>query len=156
MIEPPVGTGIHSCGGGSLRDPRLPRSLPRFGPFPDTQTFHYWLREATEVTSLQSITANDIRQDIERMIMKQDGAWPMPVFTHADLNPFNILVRGDQVVGIVDWECAGWYPCYWEYTSAWYGNRTRTEWRDRLIRVLDPFPEEIDMEAVRQRWWGEI
>ena len=35
-------------------------------------------------------------------------------FTHADLNPTNILVRGGHVVGVIDCECAGWYPEYWE------------------------------------------
>lgn len=48
------------------------------------------------------------------MAEKQDGPWPLPVFTHADLNPFNILLRGDKVVGIIDWEFAGWYLHYWD------------------------------------------
>ncbi len=35
------------------------------------------------------------------------------VFTHADLSPGNIIVRGAKIVGIIDWEDAGWYPEYW-------------------------------------------
>jgi len=34
------------------------------------------------------------------------------VFTHGDLSSLNVLVRGDQIVGIIDWETAGWYPSY--------------------------------------------
>lgn len=161
-LPPPSKAGIQSCIGGSLHDPHIPRTLPRFGPFPTTQSFHSWLREGTEASSLQNISGNDDKQhaeeiqEIEAMIVKQDGPWPAPVFTHGDLNPFNILVRGKDIVGLVDWECSGWYPHYWEYTSAWYGNCTRTEWRDRLTSVLDLFPEELKMETVRQTWWGEV
>jgi thiamine kinase-like enzyme len=89
------------------------------------------------------------------MAAKQDGPWPPPVFTHADLNPFNILVRGDDVVGIIDWEFAGWYPHYWEYTSNWLGSITKAVWQDSLDKFLDPFPEELRMEKTRYKWWGE-
>lgn len=41
------------------------------------------------------------------MAAKQNGPWGPPVFTHGDLNPFNVFIRGDQVVGITDWEFAG-------------------------------------------------
>ncbi|KAK6856449.1 hypothetical protein PG995_006636 [Apiospora arundinis] len=57
--------------------------------------------------------------DLREMAALQNGPWPALVFTHGDLNPSNIFVRGDEVVGIIDWETAGWYPDYWEYTSAW-------------------------------------
>ncbi|KAM4065193.1 phosphotransferase enzyme family protein [Hirsutella rhossiliensis] len=95
-------------------------------------------------------------EDIKGMAAKQDGPWPPPVFTHGDLNPFNILVRGDQVVGIIDWEFAGWYPYYWEYTSAWYGNRIRQSWQQTIDRFLEPCPEELKMEITRQKWWGDF
>ncbi|PGH13342.1 hypothetical protein AJ79_03759 [Helicocarpus griseus UAMH5409] len=94
--------------------------------------------------------------DIKDMVTKQDGPWPAPVFTHGDLDPFNILLRGDEVVGIIDWECAGWFPYYWEYTVAYTGNATRTGWRDLIDRFLEPFPDELRMEGIRQKWWGEF
>lgn len=89
------------------------------------------------------------------MVAKQDGPWPPPVFTHGDLNPSNILVRGNRVAGIVDWEFAGWYPYYWEYTTAWYGHHTRREWGEHIVKFLDPYPEELKMERTRQRWYGD-
>lgn len=85
------------------------------------------------------------------MIVKQDGTWPAPVFTHSDLNPFNILVRGDQIVSIIDWEFSGWYPPYWEYTSAWFGNVTRGEWQSTIYSLLNPYPEELEIERTRNR-----
>lgn len=91
------------------------------------------------------------------MAAAQDkSSWRPPVFTHADLNPFNILIRGDRVVGLVDWEISGWYPNYWEYTSAWLGSATRTGWRKCIDEFLEPFPDELKMETIRQKWWGGI
>ncbi|KAK0231431.1 kinase-like protein [Armillaria fumosa] len=39
-------------------------------------------------------------------------------FSHCDLNKTNILVTEDgRLAAIIDWEAAGWFPEYWEYTS---------------------------------------
>ncbi|KAF8849680.1 kinase-like protein [Acephala macrosclerotiorum] len=154
-LEPPPNTGVESCVGGSLYDSRLPHGTPRFGPFKTIQDFHRWLRNNLEPTQIgDDVTAKDA-DDIKAMVVKQDGLWPSPVFTHCDLNPFNILIRGDQIVGIIDWEFSGWYPSYWEYTSAWLGNLTRSEWQGILLSLLDPYPEELEIERTRSKWWGE-
>lgn len=94
-------------------------------------------------------------QDVKNMITKQDGPWPPPVLTHGDLNPFNILVRGDKVVGLIDWESSGWYPHYWEYTSTWLTSVTMTEWRGLLEKFIDPVSDELKMEETGNKWWGE-
>ncbi|KAK4548490.1 hypothetical protein LTR36_009400 [Oleoguttula mirabilis] len=154
-LEPPLGTGVESCAGGGLYDSRMP-THPRFGPFKTVQNFHFWLREELQPSEHKDRENDSEWQDLKKMAAMQDGPWPPPVFTHADLNPFNILIRGDEVVGIVDWEFAGWYPNYWEYTSAWHGNVTRTGWQDVLDQFLDPLPAELEMEATRQKWWGEV
>lgn len=39
------------------------------------------------------------------------------LFTHGDLSPTNIIVKEGRIVGIVDWEYAGWYPEYWEFVQ---------------------------------------
>ncbi|KAK2798010.1 hypothetical protein FQN50_009006 [Emmonsiellopsis sp. PD_5] len=41
------------------------------------------------------------------------------VFSHADIGPHNIMVdeKSLQITGIIDWEMAGWYPDYWEYSN---------------------------------------
>ncbi|KAF2647146.1 hypothetical protein K491DRAFT_709319 [Lophiostoma macrostomum CBS 122681] len=70
-------------------------------------------------------------------------------------DPFNIIVSGDKVVAIIDWEFSGWYPPYWEYTVAWFGKQTRTGWRDMLHSILDAYPEELEIERTRNKWWGE-
>ncbi|KAI1948751.1 hypothetical protein LOZ12_003625 [Ophidiomyces ophidiicola] len=47
------------------------------------------------------------------------------VFSHADLSPQNIIVRGDKVLALLDWEMAGFYPAYWDYIKALY----RPDWQ---------------------------
>ena len=157
-LTPPPGAGIQSCTGGSLRDARIPRSRPRFGPFKSEQAFHLWLREGLrpEEHPEHDDDQNQDWQDIKTMAARQDGRWPAPVFTHGDLNPFNVFVYGGQVVSIIDWEFSGWYPSYWEYTAAWHGNRTRQAWQTVLAEFLDTHPEELKMEITRQRGWGDL
>ncbi|KAK3942108.1 serine threonine kinase [Diplogelasinospora grovesii] len=167
LTLPPGVVGVESCVGGSLRDSRIPKSCPRLGPFKTIQDFHVWLREGFQMKAVEEAlngdkskrnvhTTDQDWEDLKNMITKQDGPWPLPVFTHGDLNPFNIMVKGNQITGIIDWEFSGWYPDYWEYTSAWYGNLTRQFWQDLVPEFLDPHPEELRMEITRQRWWGEI
>lgn len=157
-IEPPPGTGVESSVGGSLYDSRLPHGNPRFGPYKTIQEFHRWLRDDIKVTQTEtgnSVTSQQEADEIKIMITKQDGNWSPPVFTHCDLNPFNILVSGDKIVGLIDWESSGWYPLYWEYTMAWFGNQTRTEWQGILCSLLEAYPQELEMERTRNKWWGE-
>lgn len=152
----PPGTGVQSCTGGSLRDSRIPRSRPRFGPFKTIHEFHLWLREGLQAQQYPDRQEIQDWREVQDMVAKQDGPWPLPVFTHGDLNPFNILVRGAQVVGIVDWEFSGWYPHYWEFTSAWHGNRTRQAWQVVILKILEPDYEHLGMEITRQKWWGDF
>lgn len=155
-LKPPPGTGVESCTGGSLYDSRIKHCRPRFGPFKTIQEFQLWLREGLRPSEVSGRDHDQEWQDIVHMADMQDGPWPIPVFTHADLNPFNILIRGEKVVGIIDWEFAGWYPHYWEYTSAWHGNIIRTGWQGDLDQFLEPFRKELAMEHTRQKWWGEV
>jgi len=68
------------------------------------------------------------------------------VFTHGDLAPRNILVKDGEIVGIIDWECSGWYPEYSEYTTSWFSNMDCLEWWDMLGEVMDRYPDELKLE----------
>ncbi|KAF2273474.1 kinase-like protein [Westerdykella ornata] len=155
-LKPPPGTGIQSCVGGSLYDTRLPHGTPRFGPFKSTLEFHHWLRDGLEPSQIGPHVSEEDARDLKAMVARQDrDDWGAPVFTHCDLNPTNIIVRGEQIVAIIDWEFAGWYPAYWEYACAWFGNILRTEWQNTLLSILDPYPEELEMDRTRCKWYGE-
>ena len=41
-------------------------------------------------------------------------------FTHADISPRNIILDHTGKPVLIDWEFAGWYPEYWEYTKIYF------------------------------------
>lgn len=158
-LQPPTDFSVGSCAGGSLQDFRQSQAPPpvRFGPFNTIQDFHRWLRNDLKLGQANNTMDQADQDDLNEMITRQDGSWPPPVFTHGDLNPSNILVRDDRIVGIIDWEMSGWYPHYWEYTSLRLGSYlVNPVWDDNVEKFLDPCPDELKMEKIRFRWWGNI
>ncbi len=66
-----------------------------------------------------------------------------PVFTHADFQRKNIMVRNhgemQSKIVIIDWETAGWYPSYWEYVIAIFTcGRFSDDWDYWVDRMLEP------------------
>lgn len=141
----PQSSAIASVTGDSLYDPRLPTDPERFGPFKNVQDFHDHLRNGIQSHKYE---------DVQKLIDLHRKAWDAPTFTHGDLSSLNILVRGDEVVGIVDWETAGWYPSYWEYTTACQVNPRNPFWRAEIENFLEPMPEALEMERLRQQYFG--
>ncbi|KAK7753777.1 hypothetical protein SLS62_004142 [Diatrype stigma] len=122
--------------GGACRDTRVQFGDP-IGPFVDEAAFSQLLRNPDE----PSRRGHSI------------------LFTHADLNARNILVdrvtQSDgtkvwEVTGIVDWEFAGYYPEYWEYTKSLFeGFRYSERIRDmlhELFRGLGDYSKEFEVE----------
>jgi hypothetical protein len=147
-LQPPEGTTIASVDGGSLFDYRIPSPSVRFGPFNTVQDFHRQLRMGMEFDSRLGL-------EIQELINQQSKTWPL-VFTHGDLSSLNILARGDDLVGIIDWETAGWYLSYWEYTSAYQVNPQNSFWVYEIDKFLQPMPEELAMGRVRQKYFGDV
>ncbi|KAJ5169369.1 Aminoglycoside phosphotransferase [Penicillium coprophilum] len=146
-LEPPEGTKIASIDGGSLFDCRVPGTSLRFGPFDTIQDFHRHLRMGMEFDSR-------LGPEPQELIRQQSKSWPL-VFTHGDLSSLNILARRDDVVSIIDWETAGWYPSYWEYTTAYQVNPQNSFWVNEIDKFLQPMPEELKMERIRQKYFGD-
>ncbi len=150
-IAPPADASVASVTGGTLYDIRLPDTpggRARFGPFKTILDFHRYLR--------RDIGAHpDQRAEINELIKMHEETWPV-CFTHADLSSLNILARGNEVVGIVDWATAGWYPSYWEYTTASNVNPQNEFWRDEVDKFLEPKPRELAMDMVRLKYFGDI
>lgn len=147
-LSPLQGTAIANVDSGSLFDGRLAGPSLRFGPFGNIVDFHRHLRSGIELHP-------NLEPEINQLIVLHGGHWPL-AFTHGDLSSLNILVRGDKVVGIVDWETAGWFPAYWEYTTACQVNPQNSFWREEIDRFLDPQPSELAMEKIRQKYFGDI
>ncbi|KAL2136861.1 hypothetical protein VTI74DRAFT_587 [Chaetomium olivicolor] len=133
--------------GGPIRDRRIRGEDPQ-GPFPDEASFNQVLRYP-----------DDPARSGHRI-----------VFTHADLNPRNILAErvvvgeegemGWRISGIVDWENSGWYPEYWDCTKSmfegfrWEGryNAMVEVWFKGVSGREAGYERELEVE---RRAWGE-
>ena len=85
--------------------------------------------------------------DIRKRAAVSHGVQHDIVFTHGDLNPRNILAENGRITGIVDWENAGWFPEYWEYTKMHYTVRSLIRWlADVVDQVFEGYREELFVE----------
>lgn len=154
---------IGGLNGGPIYDYRYtsgkgtsPYTEESFGPFHDPHDFHLWLRnEFTYPTTSEVDKKSDQDADIDRMCQIQDRRVYVTKITHGDFNSHNIIVRDNKVVGFINWEMAGWYPDYWEYTSAWHVNVYDDFWRAEVENVLggDDYREELEAEKIRRRYF---
>ncbi|KFH45487.1 hypothetical protein ACRE_036600 [Hapsidospora chrysogenum ATCC 11550] len=74
-------------------------------------------------------------------------------FTHADLAPRNIIVRGGRVAAIIDWAYSGWYPEYWEFTRAHYTGFTDEDYFEYFRSALPCYDLEL---AAEQSLWSKV
>lgn len=74
------------------------------------------------------------------------------VFTHGDLHMHNIRLRPDGIVVMVDWECAGWYPPYWEVSVATLWRPKNDGYHRYVARFLDEYYGQIGWMMHFREW----
>lgn len=80
--------------------------------FVNESSMNIWLAD-----SLAAVTPHYESWEPIEFRLRSAPTPPLPklVFTHGDLAARNIIIRDDgKLVGLVDWEWAGWYPEYFE------------------------------------------
>lgn len=81
------------------------------------------------------------------------GSGHRVVSTHGDLHLGNILVKDGKFSGIIDWENAGWYPEYWDYTKAHFITKFKWRWLkavDKVFKGVGDYKSEL---AVERKLW---
>ncbi|EME79021.1 uncharacterized protein MYCFIDRAFT_34938 [Pseudocercospora fijiensis CIRAD86] len=146
-LRPAREVGVEGVDGGKLYDVRLSGGVNGVGPFKSIHDFHSFLRDGVEFSQEQLPEVNEL---VERHTKARYDLR----FTHGDLNSMNILVKEDDIVGIVDWDTCGWFPEYWEYTTARNVNPFNEFWKDEIPKFLDEYPDAAYMEAIRQQHFG--
>lgn len=162
-VPNPTSGRIGGLNGGAIYDYRYtsgkgasPYPEESFGPFHDAHDFHLWLRNGfTSPTNGEAGEKSDQDADIDRMCQIQDRRNYTSKITHGDFNSNNIIVRDNKVAAFIDWEMAGWYPDYWEYTSAWHVNVYDDFWRAEVEHILGghEYREEMEAEKIRRRFF---
>ncbi|KAF7927104.1 hypothetical protein BELL_0336g00090 [Botrytis elliptica] len=127
--------------GGPMYDHLIPNRTG--GPFNTEFDLHtYMYSEVGEGQSLAEI---------------YDGEENIPhgyqsVFTHSDLHYSNLLVDQGRLCGIIDWECAGFKPEYWEFTHASFGVWGNKYEMSLLRRIFgNKYDKILEKEEIRWR-----
>jgi hypothetical protein len=144
-LAPPRPGAIEAIDGSGCIEPRL-RSEP-IGPLDSVAALHTllgldWVLE--HKTEEYAKETEALRRCASRA---SEGAY-RTVLTHGDFAPRNILVdpHTHRIVSIIDWECAGWYSEYWEFT------------RGFSLNLVDPsfYQALVDEEAYGKTYSDEL
>ncbi|KAH6850767.1 kinase-like domain-containing protein [Chaetomium sp. MPI-CAGE-AT-0009] len=77
------------------------------------------------------------------------------VFTHGELSLRNILVdEHGRLAGIVDWENAGWFPEYWDYTKAHFVTKFRQRWLGMVDGIFGQFGDYGHELGIERELWN--
>ncbi|KKZ64204.1 hypothetical protein EMCG_01489 [[Emmonsia] crescens] len=108
-----------------------------------------------EALALKYIEASDNRTtfkaDFYRRSLSQVFRGHVPKFTHGDFQRKNIIIRrrpndtktSQYEITLIDWETAGWYPSYWEYSIAMCASRWDDDWDEWIAKILQPFDAQF-------------
>ena len=136
------GDRICSLEGTAIRSVRVPNHSA--GPFESEEELNEYLIQPAWSGGLSSEAEYQEKLDIAK------GMGTMShriVFSHGDLKPHNILVKDGHITGFLDWESAGWYPDYWDFTTALRATR-ETFWWYKFVLDLggNVYLAELDCE----------
>lgn len=133
VIASPIGT----C----LRSQRVPNHV--MGPFRNQKEFYEYLISPASAHAFES--AAEYNSTLARAHKLQRDY--RIVFTHGDFKAHNILIDDDgHLSGLLDWESAGWYPEYWEFTTAMrFG---RGSWWFQVVAWMggDQYEDELESD----------
>lgn len=123
--------------GARIVDHRMPDRSG--GPFSPESEFNNHLSSHLKCSPAEVVGKENLREDHRSY------------FKHCDLHCTNLLVHRGRLSGIVDWECAGYMPEYWEYTKAMYGS-LRNSILDSIFRRAFGGRYEAELDVERKFW----
>ncbi|OBT63785.1 hypothetical protein VE03_06949 [Pseudogymnoascus sp. 23342-1-I1] len=125
---------IRSCSGGGIRDLRSYFDY-NGGLFPDEESFNSFILDFRPKVTPKAVLRglNSLPTCNHRL-----------TFSHCDLSQHNFIVRDNKIVGLIDWEFAGWFPEYWEYIK-FFERPSHRDWFDYSDII---FSQKYDKELI--------
>ncbi|KAH9831368.1 kinase-like domain-containing protein [Rhodofomes roseus] len=158
MYSSPYHTSICGVDGQDIRSIRLPNWF--VGPCPGAHAFYDTIQADPNPPR-----ENGLEREYPEHLANYQRIYDMAhtvVLSHGDLAPHNILVMDGHITGVIDWEAAGWYPEYWEYTTMLKGLQLtagpdgqivpKTAWQ-RLVLSLPSFCYATEYDLEWSLWW---
>ncbi|MCJ1252258.1 hypothetical protein MMC24_000062 [Lignoscripta atroalba] len=142
-LEPPQKGVVASAEFGQCFDYRV--GYNSFGPFISNEEFHSFLRG--------HIPLEDCTQVYGEAVTRCHTRRYRTYFSHGDLCPRNLIVRNCKIVAIIDWQFAGWYPEYWEYTKAHFGLLNMPDWYVGFEHAVPSYDDEL---AAERALWRQL
>ncbi|KAF8523626.1 kinase-like domain-containing protein [Gautieria morchelliformis] len=136
-LKPPVEGAVASVTGGALQDGSRV-GLESFGPFNTHDDFHQFLRG-------KGITMQTFEKmnGVDKTVYSHRQSYSTK-FTHGDFAPRNIMAKRDgTITAIIDWDSAGWFPEYWEYTKAMFTPHASNDWIERIGEMTGRYDEQL-------------
>ncbi|KAL0950842.1 hypothetical protein HGRIS_007601 [Hohenbuehelia grisea] len=134
-ITPPPQTRLGALDSSPLQDPRT----GTFGPFETCFEF----ADNYGYTFLAKVKDPLVTECLARFMKREQNI----VFSHGDLAPRNILAKDGKIVAILDWECAGWCPDYWEAVRGIRSNLDMPSFGDAFRELFcGRYDDEIALE----------
>lgn len=97
-----------------------------FGPFREIEEFNNY--------RINKLIIDD--EEIKRYINTNKNIKTDFILTHNDLGPYNIIVKDNNIVAILDWELSGYYPDYWEYNRTYFHCGYTDDWKEILNNII--------------------
>lgn len=148
-LSPPSEGATCSAAGGQLRDHRVGYAA-RFGPFKTHDEFHSFLRKTVRLEDLSTTLYADYIP--LHAVHRRPYATK---FSHGDFAPRNIMIRDGKVTAIIDWDSAGFFPEYWEYTKAHFAPLAMDDWMTSIRDMIPPYEEELKAEQCLWAWFDD-
>ncbi|KAJ9657866.1 hypothetical protein H2198_004062 [Neophaeococcomyces mojaviensis] len=140
-LDPPQQGVVASAELGQCLDYRV--GYHPFGPFHSNEEFHSFLRRHILLDDSTQVYGESVTQCHTRQYRT--------CFSHGDLCPSNLMVRDGRIVAIIDWEFAGWYPEYWDYTKSHFGILHIPDWYVEFEHAVPRYDDELAAERALWR-----
>ncbi|KAJ3509043.1 hypothetical protein NLJ89_g5428 [Agrocybe chaxingu] len=146
-LPPPEFGRVQAVDGGTLSDGRIDLSRA-WGPFGSHEEFGDFSFRGHVKRNL------DKYPGAAELYGKVEGRKWKTVFAHGDLGPHNVIWKDGRIVAIIDWEFAGWFPEYWEYTRTFLvtglfpQDENRCSFWKAFDSVVDRYPDELAIEQL--------
>lgn len=115
------------------------------------QNHTYWAvrsepKHSTFVAFLLSSCYTTVPGPVTATLADQLKRMASVVLSHGEICPKNIIVDQGKIIAITGWDCAGWYPDWWDYVKFFEARTSskNSDWYEYAGEIFDQeFPAEL-------------